>query len=62
MFTEEGILLIGKRDIVIPQKDKNILEFKSEEDIIDVKYDEGNLLIKKDSDIEIYNMIKKGDN
>lgn len=62
MVTEEGVLLIGKRNIVIPEKDKNILEFKSEEDIIDVKYDEGNLLIQKNGNIEIYKMIGKGDN
>nr|WP_300003919.1 DUF5711 family protein [Tissierella sp.] len=59
---EEGILLFGKRDILLPQKKHNILEFKSEEDIIDVKYDEGKLLIQKEGKVAIYNIIEKGAN
>lgn len=60
-FIDGGILLFGKRDIVVPQKKNNILEFKSQEDIKDVKYDEGKLLIQKEGKVEIYNIVEKGD-
>ena len=61
-FIENGILLFGKRDIVIPDKKDNILEYNSKEDIVDVKYYESNLLVQKDGKVEIYNIVEKGDN
>lgn len=60
-FIEESILLFGKRNILIPQKNKDILNFKTKEDILDLKYHDGNLLIQKQGKVEIYNIKKKGD-
>lgn len=61
-FVEDNILLYGKRNIVMPQNRKNILNFKTKEDIMNLKYNSGNLLIQKQAKIEIYNINKKGDN
>ena len=61
-FIEDSIVLFGKKNIVIPGKKKNILNFKTKEDILDLKYDENNLLIQKEGKVEIYNIIEKGKN
>lgn len=60
-FTDEGVVLFGKRDLIIPNRKENTLDFTSKEDIIDVKYDDENLLLHKDGKIEIYNIKDKGD-
>ncbi|OLS03410.1 DUF5711 family protein [Tissierella creatinophila] len=60
-FIEDSILLFGKRNILMPQKKKDILSFKTKEDILDLKYDDGNLLIQKQGKVEIYNIREKGD-
>lgn len=60
-FMEDNIVLFGKRNIIIPEKKKNILNFKTKEDILDLKYDNGKLLIHKMNKVEIYNIKEKGD-
>lgn len=61
-LTDQGVVLFNKRDIIIPNDKGNRLEFKSKEDIMDVQYDDGNLLVHKDGKMEIYNIVEKGDN
>ena len=59
---DDELLLFGKRDIILPGKKKNLLNFSTDEDILDVKYDKDKLLILKEGKIEIYKIKEKGDN
>lgn len=58
-ITDEGILLFGRNDIIIPDSKGNRLNFKTKEDIKDLKYDGGNLLIQIEDRVEIYNIVEK---
>lgn len=60
-FIGKDPLLFGKRNIVMPQKKNHILNFETDEDIVDLKYSEGSLLIQKKAKLEIYKIKEKGD-
>ncbi len=60
-FIKEDVLLFGKRDILIPQNKNDILKFKADSDILNLKYNEENLLIEKEGKVEIYKLKEKGD-
>ena len=60
-FIGKDPLLFGKRNIVMPQKKNHILNFETDEDIVDLKYSEGSLLIQKKAKVEIYKIKEKGD-
>lgn len=61
LMTEDEIFIWGKNSIIIPKRKKNKLDFKSDEEILDIKYDSKNLLIQKQGKVEIYELIEKGD-
>ena len=58
---DEGIILFGKENIIIPNSDENLLEFKSKGNIIDLKYGSGKLLVQLEDKIEVYNIKEKGE-
>ena len=60
-IADKGIILFGEKDIVIPGRDENLLEFKSKEGIMDLKYNNGKLLLQMEDKIETYNIIEKGE-
>lgn len=61
LLTNDEVFIFGKNNIIIPERKKNRLNFKSEEEILDLKYDDDNLLIEKENKIEIYKLKGKGD-
>lgn len=61
LATKDDIFIYGKNHIIIPETNKNILNFKTEEKIINLRYDGGNLLVGKEGKVEIYKIKKKGD-
>lgn len=61
LVTNEETFIFGENDIIVPKKNKNLLNFKTKEGILDLKYDDGKLLVKKESKLEIYETKEKGE-
>ncbi len=57
----KDIILYGKNNITIAAKKKNLLDFKLQEDLLDLRYEDGNLFVFKEDKLERYKIKNKGE-